>query len=90
MTRTVSNTTSDSADREREHFVARAIKSRVRRRQPLNADALAEEAIWLCERGTSYSEFIRQRDPDRWRCGIFKPYRVEVERQLALQALSRV
>jgi hypothetical protein len=71
---------------EREHFVARAIKSRKRRNLPLDADALAQEAIWLCERGTSYSEFIRNDDPVRWRDSIFEPYRAEVERQLALNA----
>jgi hypothetical protein len=71
---------------EREHFVARAIKSRKRRNLPLDTGALAQEAIWLCERGTSYSEFIRDDDPVRWRNGIFEPYRTEVERQLALNA----
>ena len=39
-----------AAGEERGHFVARAIKSRKRRNLPLDADALAQEAIWLADR----------------------------------------
>ena len=67
---------------EREHFVARAIKSRKRFNLPLDADALAQEAIWLADRGTSYSDFIHSDDPEGWRACIFNPFRAEVSRQL--------
>ena len=69
-------------EKEREHFVVRAIKSRMRRKQPLDADALAQEAIRLADRGTSYSEFIHDKDPEKWRDGVFNLYRAEVGRQL--------
>jgi hypothetical protein len=84
MTQTV--TSNDAARKEREHFVARAIKSRMRRRQPLDADALAEEAIWLSDRGTSYSEFVHSDDPEGLRACIFEPFRAEVENQLVQRA----
>jgi hypothetical protein len=71
-----------AVEKEREHFAARAIKSRKRRKQPLDADALAQEAIWFCERGTSYSDFIRARDPKGWDESVFGPFRAEVVRQL--------
>jgi hypothetical protein len=67
---------------EREHFVARAIKSRKRRNLPLDADALAQEAIWLADCGTSYSDFIYSDDPEGWRACILNPFRAEVSRQL--------
>jgi hypothetical protein len=56
--------------------------SGARRLLPLDADALVQEAIWLADRGTPYSDFIRSDDPEGWRACIFKPYRAEVERHL--------
>jgi hypothetical protein len=71
-----------SCREEREHFVARAAKSHKRRYLPLDADALAQEAIWLADRGRSYSDFVHGDDPEGWRACIFNPFCAEVSRQV--------
>jgi hypothetical protein len=73
-----------AAERERERFTKRAIASRKRRKLPLDADALVQEAIHLADRGTSYLDFVRDRSLEKWREGVFKPYRAEVVRQLGV------